>query len=350
MRVVIFKVNHLGDNVVFLPVVQELARRFPAWRITVVTAEPERALYAATLPPDRIWTAPSRTTFNHCWRRPWQLARWWLRLRTERPDAVLLSYDQGNTAHLLAKYSGARIRVGADLAFLRVRGSLTEVVNQGPAQKIADWNWAMARRLVEVTGGGDWPPTPPPPDLSSLVAGDRAARFSGPVVIHAGARSVVRRWGATRMVEVARRLAADGHPVTWIDRPDTGITTLPVGVSKKTCESLDDLAPLLANARLFLCNNSGPMHLANAFGTPTVMISGASSYDWDPYWFRERTTVLRHATLPCIACENSNLGTDICINSDAPLACLEFWSVDAVTEACRVRLQAVQPQRAVPTP
>jgi hypothetical protein len=70
------------------------------------------------------------------------------------------------------------------------------------------------------------------------------------------------------------------------------------------------------------------------------MISGASSYDWDPYWHRERTTVLRHAALPCIACENSNLGTDVCNNIATPLACLEYWSGDAVTAACRHQLRA----------
>lgn len=340
MRVVLFKVNHLGDNVVFLPVVQELRRRFPSWRLTVVTAEPERPLYAGALPPERIWTAPSRTAFNHAWRRPWQFARWWLRLRLERPDAVLLSYDQSNAAHLLAKFSGARVRVGATLAFLRVRGSLTQVVNQTPAQKIADWNWAMARRLAEASGETGWPAFPPAPDLSHLAQGSSGAPHSGPVVIHAGARSVVRRWGAARMLEVARRLVEDGHPVIWIDRPDTGVTALPAGVTKITCDSLAELTSLLAGARLFLCNNSGPMHLANALGTPIVMISGASSYDWDPYWHRERTTLLRHPNLPCIACENSNLGTDICVNTAAPLACLDYWSVETVTAECRSRIKA----------
>jgi ADP-heptose:LPS heptosyltransferase len=342
MRVVLFKVNHLGDNVVFLPIVRELRRRFPLWRITVVTAEAERPLYASTLPAERIWTAADRETFNRSWRRPWQLAAWWRRLRLERPDAVLLSYDQSNTAHLLAKFSGASVRIGATLAFLRVRGSLTHVINQRPAQKIADWNWAMGRCLVTALGADAsvWPEFPPAPDLTHLSPTRSYPRHSGPVVIHAGARSVVRRWGAERMLSVAQRLLAEGHPVVWIDRPDTDVSNLPPGIAKHPCTSLTELTTLLANARLFLCNNSGPMHVANALGTPTVMISGASSYDWDPYWHRERTTLLRHATLPCIACENSNLGTDICTNTATPLACLNHWSVDAVTAACRAQLRA----------
>lgn len=339
MRVVIFKVNHLGDNVVFLPGVQALRRRFPAWRITVVTAEPERPLYAGALPPERIWTAPGRVAFNHSWRRPWRLARWWARLRRERPDVCLLSYDQSNAAHLLAKWSGARLRIGARLPFLRVGGSLTRVVNQVPRQKIADWNWAMFRALAEAGGATDWPATPPPPDLGHLVSrSDDPTRYAGAIVIHAGARSVIRRWGAARMREVAARLVAEGRPVYWVGRPDSAIESLPPGVIGCECATLVDLVQLIAGAALFLCNNSGPMHIANALGVPVVFVSGPSSFDWDPHWYPERTTVLRHPSLPCIACEDSNLGTDHCANLAAPLACLDYWSVDAVAAACRARL------------
>jgi len=338
MRIVIFKVNHLGDNVVFLPVVQTLRRQFPAWRLTVITAEPERPLYAADLPPDRIWTAPDRVHFNHSWRRPWRFLRWLTRLRAERPDACLLSYDQSNTAHLLAKWSGAPHRIGATLSYLRVRGSLSRAVNQTPAQKIADWNWAMARALVADLGAGDLPATPPGPDLRHLAPGPIPAR--GPVVIHAGARSAIRRWGVERMTAVAGRLMGDGRPVVWIDRPEAPLANIPPGMVVRRCDSLADLARTLAGASLLLCNNSGPMHIANALGTPLVVISGPSSRDWDPYWHPDRTTVLRHVQLPCIACEDSNLGTDVCANTATPLACLDHWSVDAVTAACRRQLQA----------
>jgi len=337
MRVVIFKVNHLGDNVVFLPIVQTLRRRFPDWRVTVITAEPERSLYTADLPPERIWTAPDRVHFNHSWRRPWRFARWLARLRAERPDACLLSYDQSNTAHLLAKWSGARHRIGATLPYLRVSNSLSRVVNQTPAQKIADWNWAMARALVADLAAGDFPSTPPVPDIRHLVSGPIMQR--GPVVIHAGARSTIRRWGAARMTQVAERLVADGRQLVWIERPDAPLEKIPPGVIVRRCDTLADLAQTLAGASLLLCNNSGPMHLANALGTPLVVISGPSSRDWDPYWQPDRTTVLRHVQLPCIACEDSNLGTDVCANTAAPRACLDYWSVDAVTAACRQQLQ-----------
>src|SRR5574343_1005413 len=170
MRVVLFKVNHLGDNVVFLPVVQTLRRLRPDWRITVVTAEPEVPLYAGDLTANRIWTSPSRLAFHHAWRQPWVWARWWARLRAERPAAILLSYDQCNSAHLLAQLSGANVRVGARLPFLRVVGSMTHEVPRTPSHKIADWNWTMGRTLAEALEIRDWPAQPPAPALGHLVA------------------------------------------------------------------------------------------------------------------------------------------------------------------------------------
>lgn len=336
MRVVLFKVNHFGDNLAFLPVVQELRRRRPDWRLTVVTAEPERALYAADLPPERIWTAPGRTTFNHSWRRPWRYAHWWCRLRAERPDACLLSYDQGNAAHLLAWQSGAPIRIGARMPWLHFPRAVTQAVERTATRRIVDWNWAMAAALVREVDGGEWTGTPPPPDLRHLGAG--GPRERGLVVIHAGARAEIRRWGAARMAEVGRMLAADGCRVVWIERPDSHLPAPAPGVTTQAVESLTDLTSLLARASLVLCNNSGPMHLANALGTPLVVVSGPSSFDWDPYWYRERSRVLRMPGLDCIACEDSGAGTERCANLAQPLACMRHWTPAMVAAECRGRL------------
>lgn len=337
MRVVLFKVNHFGDNIVFLPVVQELRRRFPAWEMTLITAEAERPLYAGTLPTERIWTAPSRVTFNHSWRRPWQFMHWLRRLRRENPEACLLSYDQGNAAHLLAWSSGAKVRIGAHMPFVHFRGSITTNVPKTDTGKIVDWNWAMGRTLAQAGGCDEWPDAPPAPDLAHLL--NEAPRRSGDlVVIHAGARAQIRRWGKERMALVAQQLLTAGYRVAWVDRPDTQVENLDPHVQRVACDSLSGLAALLSSASLFLCNNSGPMHLANALGTPLVVVSGPSSYDWDPYWYCERNLVLRMPGLPCIACEDSGTGTEHCINTATPLACMHHWSVEAVTRACRDQL------------
>lgn len=338
MRVVLFKVNHLGDNVVFLPVVQTLQRLRPDWRLTVITAAPEAPLYRGGLPPAHVWTPPSRQAFHRCWRRPWVMLRWWWRLRQERPDACLLSYDQGNVAHLLARWSGAAVRIGTRQRFLRVPGSLTHAVPRTASRRIVDWNWAMGRTLIEATGGHDWPEAPPPPALAHLTPPD--LRREQLVVIHAGARNQMRRWGAERMAEVGRRLARDGRRVVWIERPDTHLAALPAELSLARCDRLEDLVGWLARASLLLCNHSGPLQLADALGTPSVVISGPTGPGWDPCWYPARARILRMPGLACIGCEDREASLEVCTNPVATLICLHHWTIAAVAQACEESLGA----------
>ncbi|MBI5769151.1 MAG: glycosyltransferase family 9 protein [Verrucomicrobia bacterium] len=337
MNLVIFKFVNLGDNVVFLPVVQTLRARFPDWRITLLTTPREAPLYAVALPAADVLTAP-QARFNSAWRRPWELVRWWRWLRASRPDACLISFDQGNVAHLLARHSGARVRVGATLPHVRVAGSITHDISLPDDRRVASWHWAMARALVPAGSAGGWPEAPPAPDLSHL-AGPAEKSPRRRVVIHAGSNQALTRWPLEHFATVAARLAFDCD-VTWIDRPETSAAMLPAAVRRVSPADLRGLVTLLAGAELFLGNNSGPMHVANALGCRGVVVSGPTAHGWDPFWFRERWQVLRHPALPCVPCE---WRTDFrpvrdCHLAHDRLACLRHWTADAVETACREQL------------
>ena len=109
MTLLVFKVNQLGDNVVFLPVVQALVTAHPDWRIVVMTSPAAARLYEVCCPKVELRVFET-AKFNGAWRKPWRLARMARELRTLRPDACLLGDDQGNVAHLLARLSGANWR------------------------------------------------------------------------------------------------------------------------------------------------------------------------------------------------------------------------------------------------
>jgi ADP-heptose:LPS heptosyltransferase len=336
MKIVVFKLNHLGDNVVFLPAVQALRARFPESRLTILTTPQEKVLYENLTTPDELF-ASDKLRFDKCWRRPWELAAWLARVRSRRPDACLVSFDQANISHLLARSSGAAIRVGGNLEHIRLRHTLTHEVTMPPSGWVAEWNWAMARTLVHAAGGGELPGTPPPPDLSHLVSIPPQRRVRPRVVIHAGSSGEITRWPIERFAAVAAGLARD-HDVVWVDRPETSAVILLAGVTSFAPESLRAFVTLLAGADFFLGNNSGPMHLANALGLRGVVVTGSTARGWDPYWFRERWTVLRHPSLPCQPCERPNKVTSVCANPAAPFACLRHWSAEAVEAACRETL------------
>ena len=336
MKIVVFKVNHLGDNVVFLPGIQALRARLPDAQLTIITTPQERALYE-NLTVGRELLRAAKEDFDHSWKRPWQLAAWWSRVRSRRPDACLVSFDQANVPHWLARYSGAAVRVGGALPHLRVRHSLTQDVLPPASGWVAEWNWDITRALVRAMGGAELPATPPPPDLSHLISIPPQPRRRPRVVVHAGSSGELTRWPLERFVAVAGGLAHD-YDVVWVDRPETTASILPPGVTQVAPDSLRAFVTLLAGADFFLGNNSGPMHLANALGLRGVVVTGSTARGWDPYWHRERWQVLRHPALPCQPCEQVTVVPRRCANLAEPLACLRYWSAPAVEAACRETL------------
>jgi ADP-heptose:LPS heptosyltransferase len=124
-------------------------------------------------------------------------------------------------------------------------------------------------------------------DASSWAGGGGGAGASGGggaglMVIHPGATDPRRRWPAGRFAEVARRAARDGLRVVLVGDGDdaaladriasTATTSGEPVVSLAGRLSLPELAGVLANADVFVGNDSGPRHLAQAVGTPTASV------------------------------------------------------------------------------
>ena len=103
-------------------------------------------------------------------------------------------------------------------------------------------------------------------------------------------------------------------------------------VQRVKTNTLDDLVRVIAGAKLFVGNNSGPMHVAAALGTPGVILIGPSSPRWDPVWHRERFELLREPRMSCQPCDSATKPANRCLNTQMPMACLNRWSVDAVHE------------------
>jgi ADP-heptose:LPS heptosyltransferase len=340
MKVVVFKLNSLGDNVVFVPVIQELRSRFPDWNITLISSPRESELYGGRLAPSEMVIC-KKAKFNKAYRRPWELALWTWRIRRMRPDACLIAFDQSNVAHFVAKFSGARVRVGGNLVRIKLRNSLTENIPLPEDLRPVTWNWRMARALARTFDRDvEWPDTPPPPDLEHLFPEGRMQSSDRiRVVVHTGAGQDLNKWSPDRFGAVARALARD-FEVVWINHGGT-TGQAPDGVKAVTANSISELARWLASADLFLGNNSGPMHLANALGCNGVAVTGPTTTGWDPYWHRERWTILRHPDLKCSPCEITSVALERCINIESPMACLNYWTADRVEAACRKRLSLI---------
>ena len=129
-------------------------------------------------------------------------------------------------------------------------------------------------------------PLPPWPEAEQWVDRCLAAAGIRPTervcVIHPAARWVTKRWPADRFASLADRLAEEqGWRVILVAGSVerelvTAVTALMkrpfLDLSGRT--TLPQLASLLRRAALLVTNDSGPMHLAVAVGTPVVALFG----------------------------------------------------------------------------
>lgn len=328
MKILICKVNQLGDNIVFLPVVQWLRRIEPAAGLFLYTTPTARPLYEASIPADRLFIV-ERDRFNQAWKRPWQLASLAWQSRRVHPDACLLAEDQGNTAHLLAALSGARHRVGTVQSYHKIRFGLTRDVPPSQGLSHAEWSWELLRALCRETGLPEPSERPSAPDLSHLVVSVPSFDF----VIHPGGSLPYKRWHLDRYCELANRLSSV-HRVAWIATGNPPTPDLGAAVHALQTPNMRDLVSVIAAARVFVGNNSGPMNVAQAVGTPSVILTGPSRKSWDPVWHAERFLMLRANDLPCICCDYLEGPRNHCTNKEHPMACMDAWPVDVVEKKC----------------
>ena len=111
-------------------------------------------------------------------------------------------------------------------------------------------------------------------------------RDSGYTVLHPFASAPQKTWPADRFLEIARRL----NPVILAGPEDDVAPFQGFEVWKNA--PLARVKSLMAGAQLFLGNDSGPAHVAAAFGVPVVVLFGSSNpVTWAPW--RTESQVLR---------------------------------------------------------
>ncbi len=149
-------------------------------------------------------------------------------------------------------------------------------------------------------------------------------------VIHPGALMVTKRWEASRFAAVARALRKQGLTIVLTSGP--GEESLVSAVGKEVSPTkmflglkIPELAELIRGARIYVGNDSGPMHLAAAVGTPTVAVWGSSdSRRWRPWSVEHRVVQNPFECNPCPGYR--------CLVADSPL-CIESVTIDQVNEA-----------------
>jgi ADP-heptose:LPS heptosyltransferase/GT2 family glycosyltransferase len=352
-RILVVKLDHIGDFVTALPPIRRLRRIFPKARISVLASPASRGFVSFESNIDEF------IPFSFFHTRS-QLGE----LELTKDDYAALARQLGPYRFDLAvdlrkhpatrdvlKYTGARFLAGFDY------------LGQFPFLDIAlDWDGdrKMQRKrshisddlliLVDAIGHATendrllMQPNPPAMPLTELPTEVRAL-FGRPVVaMHPGAGNITKQWPEAKFSALIELLIVKNNVnVLLLGGPDdVALGDRLVGsvlhkgaigsMAGKT--SLADLPRLLRNCVLFIGNDSGPKHVAAAAGIPTIGIhSGVvDPVEWGPIG---PSAVAIRRNMTCSPCYLAN--AEDCPRS---LACLKFLEPSLVYETADMMLKS----------
>ena len=258
-RVAVVRLRSLGDCVLTTPAVRILKQARPDLQLAVVVEPRFRAIFEDNPDIDAL-LAP----------QPGELRRW-------RP-ALALNLHGGSRSAILTAISGARYRAG----FGHFRHQWIYNVRIPRAQEILSVERKVhtAEHLASAVFYLGVEPREIP--RACLFAG-RAARPSHMTVIHAFASHPSKAWPAERFLQVAEHLRRLEMEPVFVAGPGDDVTPFR-GYRVVQGAPLGEVKALLAGAALFVGNDSGPAHMAAAFGVPAVVIFGSSDMAvWRPW-------------------------------------------------------------------
>jgi len=257
-RVAIIRLRSLGDCVLTTPALALLNRVRPDLGIGVVAEERFRAVFEGNPAVSQILTPM------------WRSVRQW------RP-ALCVNLHGGTRSQWMTALSGARWRAG----FANHNTTLAYNIKIPRAQKILGVQRTV--HTAEHMASAFFALGVPLQDVprAQLFAGESLAKGRY-AVIHPFASAPDKQWRAERFREVARYLSLWNIKPVFLAGPRDIVTAF--REHQVVQGSLNEAKALLSKAALFIGNDSGPAHMAAAFGTPSVVLFGASNPAiWGPW-------------------------------------------------------------------
>ncbi len=369
-KILVLKLDHIGDCIIAFPAIRRLQHHFPDARIAVLTSRASRSLWELEPSVERTIAFD----FFHARSASGELARSeedWRELRELlAPEQFDLAVDLRK--HLetrpVLQHTGARYLAGFDFRnqFPWLDFSLEWTGDQIYARK-RQHNGDDLVNLVDAIAAAceadraviaPRPPgSSPGLSLAGLTLGGltRIGRVPGPLVcVHPTAGNDMKQWPIAYFAAVIDRLvAAHGAQIVIIGGPgDEAVATELLDrlrhrdsvTSLVGKVPLAELPALLAGMSLFLGNDSGPKHIAAGLGVPTVGVHAGTVdvREWGPVG---PAAIAVARAVVCSPCYLSKI--EDCRRG---LVCIRQLEPASVYEACRRLLLLDASRQPAPDP
>jgi ADP-heptose:LPS heptosyltransferase len=260
-RVAIIRLRSLGDCVLTTPALDILKRYRSDLHVAVIVENRFREIFEGNPDLDEILSP--------------DLAA----LRRFRPQ-LCLNLHGGTRSAWMTELSGARHRAG----FAHYRQQFVYNVRIPRAQEIlgAERKVHTAEHLASAIFFLGAPRVEIP--RARLMPSKFPVTPEIPIaILHPVASSAEKTWPAANFLAIAEHLKQSGVDPIFIGGPGDDLSAF---TAYRTLQGapLSQLKILLAGASVFAGNDSGPAHMAAAFGVPSVVIFSASDPDiWGPW-------------------------------------------------------------------
>jgi heptosyltransferase II len=314
----------IGDAVASLPFLAEMRRALPGAVIEVLANAYCSGLFAMAPDVNAVDVLAGRSFLAHV-RTAWQLRR-------KRFDTVFdLNTDYTFLPALMARIACPTMQIGFDVLN---RGFLFSHPVAPPTLPVH-----ITDELLMLAGTAGCGHTAGDPHLvvsrEAQASVNEALGSSGVtseqqmiVGMHPGGHYYTQRWMPERFAETAERIRRQ-HGATIVlfgDRRESDIIRGICGSLTPppllfTDRPIDRVAGMIQRCSVFVCNNSGLLHVAAAVGTPTVSTMGPTvALRW---WPRGDHHVVFRKELPCIGC-----GSGVCLTGTHD--CMRMITVEEV--------------------
>ena len=203
-----------------------------------------------------------------------------LRLRRERWDAILVM-NPTKLFHVASFLAGIPVRIGyrRKLGFLLTRALPDTKASRNLHE--SEYNLELAR-LLGISATNEPLKLPARPEMErrarKLLEERGIPPDARPVALHPWTSNPDKNWPLERFRETARRLLEAGLPIVIIggSSSDGADSFPPAAVNLAGQTPLGILPSVLRRCSVLISNDSGPVHVAAAVGTPTVVVAPES--------------------------------------------------------------------------
>lgn len=305
-KILIIRNDAIGDMILSTPAIALLRKNYPSAEISVLARTLNAGILAGNPDVDRVLIFDRKKTSRA------DRLRFYKELRHENFDlAIAIKINSSSRHHFLAWISGAKYRLGykrrcliskmthepdknyqkGSVHFVERSNDLLGMICDGEIEprlvlNLSDKEICQAKKRLENWGIAQ----------SDLLVG-----------IHPGGRTFCKRWNEDDFAEIADRIVAEYNGKILIFRgpgeeeiEQNVLKNVKSSVISYAPQSIRELATLIFCCKLFICNDSGPMHIAAALDVLTVAIFGPTDHvTWGP--LNDRSTVVRR-DMPCWPC------------------------------------------------